>query len=165
MTHVAAHPFVALLLLLPAQAPSDSAKTDTPLYTNADLDRVAPLRDQTGVASVPAVPPSEEAPRARRSRRRAGSEPPGSDPDETYWRREAARHRKRQDTLIAKVDGIQRQIAQEKRRRVHPLRSRDDSLVERLEQRCAEIERQRREEDDEFEERARRAGALPGWLR
>lgn len=157
--------FAALLCLLSSSQPLAAARTEAPLYTNADLEKVAPFRDQTGVASVPAVPPGEERPPARRAVRHSRAESTDSAAQETYWRREAARHRKRQAALVAKLDAIRRQIAQEQRRRPHPLRTRDDSLVERLEERFAGVERLRREEDDEFEERARRAGALPGWLR
>jgi hypothetical protein len=128
-----------------------------PLYTDEDLERVHPYRDQTGVASVPAVTPSAHSAGAcdpqDRSRARA----------EVYWRREARRHRARQAALAARIAVLQRQI--ETRRRKS---SRSRGLAEpseALDDKLRALAEQRRDEDSAFEDRARRAGALPGWLR
>lgn len=129
-----------------------------PLYTNEDLERVRPYRDQTGVASVPAVPPGaleRNDSHDRTDRDRA--------PDEAYWRREARRHHARQAALGARIAGLQRQIEARRRKAA---RSRGPAAPdESLEERLVALTEQRREEDLAFEDRARRAGALPGWLR
>jgi hypothetical protein len=159
------HPLRPCLILLSSLAalPLHSADSQTPLYTNEDLERVAPFRDQTGVASVPAVAPADDAPQdAKRPRKGTQGQQAR---EEAYWRREAARHRKRQEALIDKADRVRQQIAEEKIRRRHSLQMRDAAILERLEERLASVEKQRIDEDDRFFERARRAGALPGWLR
>jgi len=159
------HPLRPCLFLLSSLAalPLHSADSQTPLYTNEDLERVAPFSDQTGVASVPAVSPADDKPRTAKRRPKGTANRPKR--EEAYWRREAARHRKRQETLIDKADRVRQQIAEEEIRRRHSLQMRDATILERLEERLASIEKQRIEEDDRFLERARRAGALPGWLR
>jgi hypothetical protein len=140
------------------------------VYTNADLARVAPYRDQTGVASVPASSPREEPSepparvRGRAGTRRAAAardtyrdEAAARQREETYWRREAARHQQRQRQLTERLDALRRQAGRGRRGSGVSRAQREEQL--RL------LEEQRRQEDEEFEERARRAGALPGWLR
>lgn len=126
------------------------------VYTDEDLARVRPLRDQTGVASVPAFTPSADA---APSDRRADSSRAA---DERRWRREAARHRARQAALSRRIEALERQIEARRRDRS---RSRGPGAAAPLEDRLAALREQRREEDSAFEDRARRAGALPGWLR
>ncbi|HEY2945348.1 MAG TPA: hypothetical protein VGN09_23135, partial [Vicinamibacteria bacterium] len=62
----------------------DDEKKPVPLYTNEDLRRVSPHRDETGVSSTPAAAPAAE-PAAERGRGHG----------EEYWRREAERLRDR----------------------------------------------------------------------
>ncbi len=160
---------LAFVLLAAAGVAAEAPRA--PLYTDEDLRRVSPFRDQTGVMSVPAVTPSPDAasPRAARDRSsRTGG-------DEAYWRREAQRHRSRQAALGRRIRSAERQLDQTRRRQSAALgrssssrssaSSRGSDPVRVLEERLAALHEERREEDDAFFERARRAGALPGWLR
>jgi hypothetical protein len=145
----------------PEAAPTPSGRVEAPLYTNEDLDRAHPYRNQTGVASVPASSPD---------RRRPSSRPAGSPRarGEDYWRKEAARVRERVAGLQARAEEVRADLADlEKRKRETPLgRSLGNaSSGGRLKARLAGIERRIRLIEDELRDRARREGALPGWLR
>jgi hypothetical protein len=151
-------PLVGIALLSGAAA--EEIKKPAPLYTNEDLDRLAPYRGQTGVLSEPAG----EAPRATPTEREERT-------DETYWRREAARVRERIGALRERADEIRRELQQAREaaragvwtsRRPHPPKA--PSFAPR-EARLAAIESRMRELETDLEDRARRARALPGWLR
>jgi hypothetical protein len=124
-----------------------------PLYTNEDLERVRPFRDRTGVASVPAAatePAREPA---------AGKRGPG----ESYWRREAERLADRLRPLRSRVADLRRRIDEQwDKPRV---RTPPDPKLEAWERELAEAQATIRELESRLEERARREGALPGWLR
>ena len=51
-----------LLLTAPPAVSAPEKKTAVPLYTNDDLERFAPFRNQTGAASVPEAEPTRAAP-------------------------------------------------------------------------------------------------------
>lgn len=150
-------------LALAALAPSASAaegKKAVPTYTNEDLDRLRPYRDQIGGASRPAVPPgeSEKAPA-----------PSASGRGEQRWRQEAARVRTRVAALQEQARRLREQIerAREKRGSTsgrNGQRARWE-VEDAREKRLREVEAQARDVQAEFEDRARREGALPGWLR
>jgi hypothetical protein len=164
-------PLLLACLALPGSPAIAGATEDKPavrVYTNEDLDRVRPLRDETGVASVPAFPPDGKAGRS-----------PGSDAaglpaesrgtgrrSEAYWRAEAERVRERLRKLKDQAEDLGRRIAtvrpdpwsSSRRRRTAP----DTSAWQA---RLAELEGRRREIEGDFLDRARRDGALPGWLR
>jgi hypothetical protein len=131
-----------------------------PIYTNADLERVQPFRDQTGVASTPANPRTEE-PLAR------GKPERGRARGEAYWRDEARRVRKQVRALQDQVAEIEAGFAErEAERHREPLgRHRVDRGRAALDRRRANLQRRIRELEDDLEDRARREGALPGWLR
>jgi len=160
----------ALVLPLPGRAEDTPAPARPPVrvYTNEDLDRVRPFRDETGVRSVPAFSGSERAPggEAREGRPRSRGE--------DYWREEARRVRERIDALEEKAVELRARIAAEEEQQRHVLRSaggyrsrgsssaRTDPTARA---RLAAIEKRMRALEDDLAERARRAGALPGWLR
>ena len=155
---------LSAILCVPAGA-SDEAKRPTPrLYTNEDLERVHPFRDQTGVASVPAeaTPEAEARPVGEESTRRRG---------EDYWRREAVRVRDRVQTLEVQATGLRAQIAEraEEASRVALGRRRSSkggsTSEATLRVKLAALERRMRQLEDDLADRARREGALPGWLR
>lgn len=125
-----------------------------PVYTNADLDRVRPFRDETGVASKPAVTPTpvstEAAPQA-----------PGR--GEAYWRREAERVRERLEALADQVEALSARV--EERRRRPGVRPLTDPQVTGWQARIQSLQARRRALEERLLDRARRDGALPGWLR
>lgn len=151
----------ALCLPAPVPARPQDSKPRPPVrvYTNADLERVHSHRDETGVASVPAEPLPDPPPPGRPSPRARGEE---------YWRREAQRVRERVRALEAQAAALRSQADELRWQRRHvtrPETAAAASAVARLQSRIAALERRARQLEDELAERARRTGALPGWLR
>lgn len=131
------------------------------LYTNDDLDRVHALRGETGVLSVAAAPPAEVDASSRALERSRGR-------GEAFWRREAERVRERLRALEERAAALRARIAERSsqsevfgRRRT----STGSSATASLRASLAAVERRARKTQDDLEERARRDGALPGWLR
>jgi len=129
------------------------------VYTNDDLERVAPRRGETGVLSRPVTPPAGEASRTEARSR-----------GEDYWRREAARVRARVRTLQDQAARVREQIERDaarsstgrsRRSRGREAWASEDARARRL----REIQARAREMESDLEERARRDGAPPGWLR
>jgi hypothetical protein len=146
---------LAALAALACLPPSDDAPLrprPVRVYTNDDLQRVAPLRGETGVLST-----SSPAPAA------APDKPPERQKGEAYWRREAERLRDRVQPLRERAADLRLRI--EERRRKPGVRPYTDPQVEALQQRLLGVEARVRELESSFEDRARREGALPGWLR
>lgn len=131
------------------------------VYTNEDLDRVRPFRDETGVRSVPAVPAEEG------ETRRADERPKGR--GEAYWRREAERVRDRVRAMEAQAAELRAQIAERAAEASRLTRGRrgtsGSGSPATLRAKLEALERRMREIEDGLADRARREGALPGWLR
>jgi hypothetical protein len=135
------------------------------VYTNEDLDRVHPYRDETGVASKPAVSTTGETTggktrQGRRAGATAGTERRSA---ETMWRRSAERLREKLQRARDRADDLRLKI--EERRRQPGVRPYTDPRIVADQRRLEVLERRIREAESTFEDRARRAGALPGWLR
>jgi prefoldin subunit 5 len=160
MTSAALALFCGLGLVAPQAATKDE-KRPVRVYTNEDLERVHPYRNETGVASVPAAAgAAAEARPDPASRTRARSE--------AYWRREAARVRERVRALDAQATALRASLAEreeETRLLARRRRGSSGSSASALQARLAALERRRQELQADLEERARREGALPGWLR
>lgn len=145
------------------ESPRPAPRPPVRVYTNADLERVHPFTAETGVRSVPAV--SHEA--------ATSVEPaaPARGHGEDYWRREAAAVRERLRALEEKAAGLRSRIAERERAKddtVYGIRKRSGSestSVASLRVSLAAVERRIARTQDDLEERARREGALPGWLR
>jgi hypothetical protein len=152
----------ALLGALLLSSMATRASAAVPLYTNEDLDRVHPYRGQTGVLCVPAVDPAATpTPVARHGRRGAT---PQEATEERYWRREASRHRQRIARLERATQSLRRQMEQQQKQRGAGKRP-GGASVEAIASRLADKQAEIADAEAEFEERSRRAGALPGWLR
>jgi predicted RNase H-like nuclease (RuvC/YqgF family) len=160
---------LALLALTPsapaAEAPPPAAppRPAVRVYTNEDLDRVHPLRGETGVHSVPAEAPGDAAPPAEPKTRGRG---------EAYWRREAARVRERvlsletsAAELRARIEEQRDEASQLAGRRRRGSASAGGSSLAGMRERLRSLERRIRHAEDDLLDRARRDGALPGWLR
>jgi hypothetical protein len=142
-----------------AQTGTKKPRPPARVYTNEDLDRVHPLRNETGVASVPAASPEAPPPEPRPSSRGHG---------EAYWRREAARVRDRVLALEGQAATVRAQIEESDARQAQLSRRATASAggsKAHLEARLAGLERRIRQLEDDLAERARRESALPGWLR
>ena len=142
---------VVVCLLGPAAAAEDGRATKR-VYTNEDLARVS-VRG-SAPAAAPAAPASPEpvpaaaAPEGRR---------------ESYWRAEAERVRRRLEPWRDEAAVLQTEIAS---RQMEPgVRPYTDPKVRAWQRKLASLEARIREAEDRLEESARRAGALPGWLR
>jgi hypothetical protein len=126
---------------------------EAPLYTNDDLDRVSPHRGEVGAFTVPARPDGGLAQAPDRTARRG----------EDYWRKEAQRTRSRVRTLRDQLDRLRGQMAE--RERLPEVRPVTDPQLQALRRSAAALEQRIRDEEERLEDRARREGALPGWLR
>jgi hypothetical protein len=163
-------PGCALGLCLVLTAVADEPDR-TPTYTNDDLHRVSSRRGETGVLSRPSQPDGARKDGASRTER-AASAKHSRDDEETYWRGEAERLHDRVRSLRQRADELRLRIQQQERQqrrgnasaRRSPSSSRSDP-AEALRQRLQSIEDEIGDREARFEERARRAGALPGWLR
>ncbi|MBK5256847.1 MAG: hypothetical protein JJE39_12500 [Vicinamibacteria bacterium] len=129
------------------------------VFTNADLERMAACRYQTGAESRPGSRSRTSGPPpTRRSTGPMAKDGAGAD-WRAQWR--AIDQKARRLRLEAKE---LRQEASEAPRdpKKRPTGRRSPSL---LEARARSLEAEAKELEDEFQERARREGALPGWLR
>jgi hypothetical protein len=157
---------VAYLVVGPALAwPYDSEeKKQVRVYTNEDLETVRPYRNETGVASKPAVQDPERAGTLRQDLGRdgaaAGKERRSA---EEHWRAAAERLREKLQGPRDRADELRRQI--EERRRQPGVLPYSDPQIVAAQRRLELIERRIREAESNFEDRARRNGALPGWIR
>jgi hypothetical protein len=142
---------VLLLVSRAAGAEGERDKKVT-LYTNDDLERVSPRRGETGGS----MPPVAAAPAPAPDRKPEGQ-------GEEYWRREAERLQDRLEPLRARLADLRARI--EERRRQPGVKPYSDPRVEAWRRRLAALEERMRDMEDRFLTRARRAGALPGWLR
>jgi hypothetical protein len=123
------------------------------VYTNDDLARVSGRRGETGVESRPPAP-AEKAP------------PPAAAPTgggESYWRGEAERVRRRVEPWRDAAADLRVDIAT--RQSAPGVRPYTDPQVRAMQRRLEALEARIRDAEDRLEERARRARALPGWLR
>lgn len=174
-------PFAKLALGLAAAACSPAAaeeaarplahpRTPAPVrvYTNDDLDRIHPLAAQTGGGSLPAFP-AEDGPGLR-------SEPAPRGEGEAYWRAEAKSVRERVRLLEERAAGLRARIAERERapkpetvfggrRRSSAGAGSGSAAIAELQASLAAVERRMQRAQDDLADRARRAGALPGWLR
>jgi len=140
--------------LLGAAAAADERRAPARVYTNDDLARVSSRRGETGVESQPAAAPPAVSPAAADGAGGRG---------ESYWRGEAARVRQRVEPWRDAAADLRVDIAA--RQAAPGVRPYTDPQVRAWQRRLEALEARIRDAEDRFEERARRAGALPGWLR
>ncbi|MBI3932174.1 MAG: hypothetical protein HY317_02055 [Acidobacteria bacterium] len=133
-----------------------SARDETYTYTNEDLERVAPYRDQMGAWTVDG--PGPGAGKAPTPDRQATAQ----EATERRWRREARRLQERLAPRKKRADELRQRIEERRHATGAPWK---DPQRERLESELEAVEFLIRQAEDAFEERARKAGALPGWIR
>ena len=156
---------VVCLVAVVALAASAEEKR-VPTYTNEDLDRMRAHRDETGVASTVVAPPAP-----------ADIETHRGDKGEAYWRGQFERLEARLRPMRAKAAQLRLRVEEVRRRdsaaptgrgrrgRGSASSGRSTTSAAALEDRLRLLEAEIRELESSFEERARRAGALPGWVR
>lgn len=135
-------------------ATASDEKPPVRIYTNEDLDRLRPRRGETGATSEPAVEVANAEPRRRDRPTARGEE---------FWRREAERERRRLEPLRRRLSALEQKL--EERRNEPRRRFAADPMLESLSAQIQALRDQIREQQSRFEDRARREGALPGWLR
>jgi hypothetical protein len=139
------------------ESPENPQPTPVSTYTNADLERVRPLRGQTGGSSQPAHQRLEAGGQTRRQQAAAARH------TEDFWRREAQKLRERFEAYEDEIVDLRDKIETlRKDPRVLPY---SDPRIERWQERIATLERRREERWERFRTRARRAQVPPGWLR
>ena len=153
-----------LLLLCAGASGAPEEKKPVPVYTNDDLDRVSPFKDETGVSSSVAVaPPTPATSRAPAEGRGVRGE--------AYWRREADRLHDRLRVAHDRMDTLRARIAEREARggtarpRSRASYASTEAQVEAWRRQLEALEARVRDEDARFQDRARREGALPGWIR
>jgi hypothetical protein len=146
---------VVVCLAVARMASASEEKRPVRAYTNEDLARVSERRGETGVASEPSPGAAAPAPARARSERTARGE--------EFWRREADRLRHRTEPLRRKSNELEAKLLD--RRRQPGVRPYTDALVVSYEAQLQGLRDRIRAEESRFEDRARREGALPGWLR
>src|SRR6187402_3301273 len=101
-----------LLLLLAAGAAPSEEKKPVPVYTNEDLDRISPHRDETGVNSrvTAAVPRAASARAADDGRARS----------EAYWRKQADSLHVRLQRARERIDDLRARIAEKEAKAEEP---------------------------------------------
>ncbi|MBX7184989.1 MAG: hypothetical protein K1Y01_07575 [Vicinamibacteria bacterium] len=156
----------ALGLSLAPQPPDcslpPSTRSEPRVFTNADLERMAACRYQTGAQSE--VGGREPEPTGRPARRSRAASPPGqADSLEADWRARWRSVDQKARRLRQEARELRREAGQAPRDpKKQPTGRRSPSL---LIGRAEALEAEARELEDEFQALARREGALPGWLR
>lgn len=168
-------PLVAAALVLATPPPDCSRPMTSPgekrVFTNADLDRIAACRRLSEARSEPDEPTAAETPprgsrRLTRSGRAEGADEGNvrsGDALEADWR---ARWRSVDQKVrrLRREAGELRHEANETPRdpKKKPTGRRSPQVLLR---RAEALDAEATEIEDEFQSQARRAGALPGWLR
>jgi hypothetical protein len=154
MTTWSLFPGAGAACLLAAALGAGEKRVPARVYTDEDLARVSARRGETGGDSRPVAEAAEKPP---------AEKPDASHRSEAHWRAEAARVRQRVEPWRDDADDLRSEIAA---RQAEPgVRPYTDPKVRALQRRLSQLEARIRDAEDRLEERARRAGALPGWLR
>jgi hypothetical protein len=143
----------AVCLLAAAVEAADERRAPSRVYTNDDLARVS-VRGSAAAPEPPAIPPSPAPAEPR---------PANEGRRESYWRAEAERVRRRVEPWRDQVADLRTEIGA--RQAAPGVRPYTDPQVKAKQRKLASLEARIREAEDRLEESARRAGALPGWLR
>lgn len=157
-----------------ASPPSDCsfrarALAEQRMFTNADLERLAACRYQTGAESEIGTVVRGAASREHPSRR-ASTAPAKPNPRElvdialeAHWRAQWRANDQKARRLRREAHELRMEAGEApKGPKKRPSGRRSPSI---LIGRARGLEAEAKEIEDEFQERARREGALPGWLR
>jgi hypothetical protein len=120
-------------------------------FTDDDLDRYR--RDGSEPRAPAALPRQSREQERDRVKERA------------FWEKERARHERELARLDASIRRLEWRLKERQGRRVQGERLDRDPAAELLSDSLESLREERKRLDDEFRERARKAGALPGWIR
>ncbi len=160
---------IAALALAAAPQPPDCSLPQAPrseprVFTNADLERMSACRYQTGAQSQIGSGAHESAARpARRPKEPVASAGIDSGALEADWRARWRSVDQKARKLRQEARELRQEAGETPRDSKKPTTGRRSPSL--LISRARSLEAEARELEDEFAERARREGALPGWLR
>jgi len=162
--------FLALALASSPPAPDCShplvPRSERRVYTNADLERMTACRYQTGAQSeAGSRRPMEESDRPRGKVAKAAGPPDtaGRDALESDWRAQWRAVDQKARRLRREARELRQEAGEAPRDAKKPATGRRSPSL--LLNRARSLEAEARELEEEFQDRARREGALPGWLR
>ena len=127
------------------------------VFKDADLEVYHRLRDSR-------ARPREDK-RAKRLKQRAIVPSRDFIKERAHWHKEKQKHERERDRLDASIRRLEWRLAERKAKKRPGDRLRKDATEQVLEDSLASLREQRTRLIDTFHERARKAGALPGWLR
>jgi hypothetical protein len=130
-------------------------------FNDADLEVYHRLRDD----SAESRKDSRQNSRWKRPKRRALAPSWDLVEERAHWQKEKSKHERERARLDAGIRRLEWRLAERKAKRRPGERLRKDATEEVLEDSLASLREQRTRFIDSFHERARKAGALPGWLR
>lgn len=161
-------PFIAAMAFAAPPPPDCSLnaapRLDRRVFTNADLERMATCRYQTGAQSEVGAVPSEKA--AGAARRATPPRPEGGttlDAREADWRAQWRSVDQKARRLRREARELRQEASEAPRDPKKQASGRRSPSL--LLTRARSLEAEAGDLEEEFQERARREGALPGWLR
>ena len=139
-----------------------SAVAKAPSYDNQDLARI----HAEAVRSGSTQPSSTE--KTAMSRRQWVEEAAQRREREQFWRAERRKHNQQQRQLAAKIARLEWRAERRReqlRRSSQRLSASDDPTLSVIQSSLDALRAEQRKQEENFLERGRRDGALPGWLR
>lgn len=133
------------------QALAEGARMRARSFGMEDLERYGGDRD-------PGATPGSRASAAVRADRDFGRE-------RAFWRREKERYEREAARIDAGIRRLEWRLRDKRAKRRPGERLSPDPSIELLEESLESLRDERRGLEERFRERARKAGALPGWLR
>ena len=130
-------------------------------FKDADLEVYHRLRGDSPKSSQE----SRQDSRGKRSNRRALLPSRDLVKERAHWQKERTKHEREQARIDASIRRLERRLAERKAKKRPGERLRKDATEEVLEESLLSLREHRTRLIDSFHERARKAGALPGWLR
>lgn len=140
-----------------------TARRDVPIraFKDSDLEVYHRLRGDSPASQQDSRPAS----RGKRSNQRAPLPSRDLIKERAYWLKEKIKHQRERARLDASIQRLTWRLAERKAKKRPGERLRNDPTEEVLEESLLSLREQRARLIDSFHERARKAGALPGWLR
>lgn len=121
-------------------------------FTNDDLDAYEDDRPPSS-----SVASAARAPGARPERDHAA--------ERRYWRKERVRHDRELARLDLRIRKLEARLMEHRARHDSKIRALRDPSADFIEESLEALREEREELERRFQDRARREGALPGWLR
>jgi len=159
---------MAVVVLTAAPQPPDCSLPQLPkaepwVFTNADLERMAACRYQTGAQSEGQTRTPEKAARPTRGSKASSASGQPASALEADWRSRSRSLDEKVRKLREEARELRQEASEAPRDPKKQPKGRRSPLF--LISRATSLENEARRLEEEFQERARREGALPGWLR